>query len=278
MADLLVSSAPAEPVRICPACGDVLVSGVCAACAPPPARAYHDRAPLSSLGKGLVDSRRAAAEWSVRPEDLDPHTRKAHPSQLRSAPRDFDLPEPTVRGKRQTQVYKKGGGAPLAAPVPAQARSWTMPEPRPEPHHLPHRSTHPERMAPHIAEPIEPIGPDQPQTASTARHARPVSPLRQVSGPVPSPTPNPPAPAPAAAEPAFIAEPEPVAAEPAFIAEPEPIAAEPPPVSVHPEPNPAIADLDLDLDLAPAARPRVPPVAWWGLAAAALAGLLVALL
>lgn len=166
MADLLLSSAPAEPVRICPACGDVLVSGVCTACAPPPARAYYERAPLTPAGKGLVDSRRANAEWSISPEDLDPHTRKAHPSQLRSARRDFDLPEPTVRGKRQTQVYKAGGGALPTRPAiaPSPARAWTLPEPRPEP------TT------------------DSAQASSTARHARPVSPLRPASGPVAVPT------------------------------------------------------------------------------------------
>lgn len=257
MADLLVSSAPAEPVRICPACGDVLVSGVCASCAPPPARAYHERATLPALGKGLVDSRRAAAEWSVSPEDLDPHTRKAHPSQLRSAPREYDLPEPAPRGKRQTQVYKKGGG-PLPGrptPAPAAARAWTLPEP--------------------LAAPTS----DEPQASSTARHARPVSPLRPASGPVSMPGVLAPRP-----EPTREAEPAPPPDRPSGRPAPEPeaIAAE----SFDRSGEVGAAELprhrpdpDLELDLA-ALRPRrhIPPIALLVLGAGALIGVLAALL
>lgn len=255
MADLLLSSAPAEPVRICPACGDVLVSGVCAACAPPPARAYHERAAMPVLGKGLVDSRRANAEWSVSPEDLDPHTRKAHPSQLRSAPRDYDLPEPTVRGKRQTQVYKKGGG-PLPArpaPTPAPGRAWTLPEPRPEP------ST------------------DTAQVSSTARHARPVSPLRPASGPVSMPS------TPASPE---LARPVAMASETPAL-EPEqpaiPMAgldSEADLVDVDradPARLAAVSDPDLDADFAPRRQPLA-PITWLVLAAGALIGVVVALI
>lgn len=267
MADLLVSSAPAEPVRICPACGDVLVSGVCAACAPPPARAYHERAALPVVSKGLVDSRRANAEWSVSPEDLDPHTRKAHPGQLRAAPRDYDLPEPTVRGKRQTQVYKKGGGAPLAAPrpAPAPARAWTLPEPRPEP------------------------SADSAQASSTARHARPISPLRPGSGPVSMPTPPAqPEPAPPVAAPSHSLRSEP---EPPELA----VAEETLGTDLHVEADEAdevrvahaahaghLADRsDPDFDLDPGFTPRrqpVAPVAWLVLAAGALIGVVAALI
>lgn len=241
MADLLVSSAPAEPVRICPACGDVLVSGVCASCAPPPARAYHERATLPAFGKGLVDSRRAAAEWSVSPEDLDPHTRKAHPSQLRSAPRDYDLPEPAPRGKRQTQVYKKGGG-PLPGrptPAPAAARAWALPEP------------------------LAAATNDASQASSTARHARPVSPLRPASGPVS--VPDAPAPRP---EPALEAEP----ASPVDRPAPEPELVDAAEVSHHrpaPDPDTELAAVRL--------RPQVPPITWLVLAAGALIGVLAAL-
>lgn len=249
MADLLVSSAPAEPVRICPACGDVLVSGICSACAPPPARAYHERATLPTLGKGLVDSRRAAAEWSVSPEDLDPHTRKAHPSQLQKAPRDYELPEPTPRGKRQTQVYRKGGAAALASPIPAPARTWALPEPSPEP------------------------TPEGAQAASTARHARPVSPLRPASGPVSLPTPAVAAPL----APDALAEQASPAALASFVpATPAPAAVETAPAAQTPEDgDSAWADPETELD--PVARAPVHPLVWLVLAAGLGIGVLAAL-
>lgn len=272
MADLLVSSAHAEPVKICPACGDVLVSGVCAACAPPPARAYHERGaphPLSTPGtKGFVDSRRAAAEWSVSPEELDPHTRKAHPSQLKPARRDYELPEPTPRGKRQTQVYRKGGG-PLPAQrgaAPSPARNWSLPEPHPEPTS------------------------DTAQASSTARHARPVSPLRAPSGPVsmpasalsPTPAPEQLAPAETSGPTDALARAEaPARAEKAHRAEPappvDPIDA---PEVLTETSTDADADVDADFDtgLARRSRPSVPPVAWLVLAAGALIGVVAAVL
>ena len=242
MVDLLQKSAPAEPIRICPACGDVLVAGFCPACAPPPARSYAERgsrttAIFSAGGRAPitpspVDSRRAASEWIVGPEELDPQTRKAHPSQLRTTrPVVYEAPEP-VR-KRTTQVYRQKSG-PIAPVADDVSRPWALPEPRMEA--------------------------DAPQSAATARHSRPLSPARPASGPVVLEPAAPPVLVPAlvAAPPVLV---------PALVVAPPVLA----PVEFAPTTSEALED---ELSVT---RPVFPRAAWLLLAVGILAGVVVAL-
>ncbi len=84
--------------RLCPACGELLVSSRCPECAPiEPARPYSERitqpvnAANGAAGAGslavanAVDVRRATSEWVTGPEDRDPQTRRAHPTLVRTA-------------------------------------------------------------------------------------------------------------------------------------------------------------------------------------------------
>jgi len=109
-------------VRLCPACGDPLVNGRCPECAPAaPARAYGESSGrktaifASSLKSGnpapaasAVDSRRASAEWVTPADDADPQTRKAHPTQVRTALNEAgELAR--ARLKRETMAYPRRG-------------------------------------------------------------------------------------------------------------------------------------------------------------------------
>lgn len=87
-----MSTAPHH--RLCPACGELLVSSRCPECAPiEPARPYSERItqPISgalgamSMAASTVDVRRATGEWVTGPDDREPQTRRAHPTLVRSA-------------------------------------------------------------------------------------------------------------------------------------------------------------------------------------------------
>lgn len=90
-----ITSKSAAPERVCPTCGELLQASRCPECAPiEPARSYAERVtqPLNgapgALGNALahvVDVRRATGEWVTRPDELEPQTRRAHPTLVRSA-------------------------------------------------------------------------------------------------------------------------------------------------------------------------------------------------
>ena|GEM_PF-6362259 len=79
--------------RLCPACGELLVSSRCPECAPiEPARPYSERItqPVSGASGAMsmastVDVRRATGEWVTGPDDREPQTRRAHPTLVRTA-------------------------------------------------------------------------------------------------------------------------------------------------------------------------------------------------
>ncbi len=109
-------------IRLCPACGDPLVNGRCPECAPAaPARAYGEssgrktaifasslKSTNASPAASAVDSRRASAEWVTPADDADPQTRKAHPTQVRTALNEAgELAR--ARLKRETMAYPRRG-------------------------------------------------------------------------------------------------------------------------------------------------------------------------
>jgi hypothetical protein len=181
MVDALAKRPSADPIRVCPACGDVMFSGTCNACAPSPAgpgrhadTAAHYAAVRPNKSSAAFDSRRAATEWVVGPEEADPHTRKAHPAQLKAARFDHEAaPATGSRGKRQTQIYRQGVVAPNtgAAPPP---RPWTQRQPG-----LPQAVVTAPHARPSVATSAQ--GPSAPvESHAPTRAAPPPSPARPI--------------------------------------------------------------------------------------------------
>ena len=109
-------------VRLCPACGDLLVNGRCPECAPAaPARAYGEssgrktaifaasfKSASPAPNASAVDSRRASAEWVMQADEAEPQTRKAHPTLVRTALNEAgELAR--ARLSRETMAYPRRG-------------------------------------------------------------------------------------------------------------------------------------------------------------------------
>ena len=135
------------PHRVCPTCGELLVSSRCPECVPiEPARSYSDRVTQQITGAALagqtnaVDGRRATGEWVTGPDEREPQTRRAHPTLVRSALAEAEersrdkVARSALVTRVQTQTKpRQGQTAPRLRPVtplpPAPHESTEPPEP-----------------------------------------------------------------------------------------------------------------------------------------------------
>ena len=138
------------PHRVCPTCGELLVSSRCPECAPiEPARSYSERVTQQITGAALAgqtnadDVRRATGEWVNGPDDREQQTRRAHPTLVRSAlaeaeerARDkIERSALVTRVQAQTKP-RQGSTAPRLRPVtplPPAPREPIAPEDTTEP-------------------------------------------------------------------------------------------------------------------------------------------------